>query len=86
MENRAFIFSKVVEIVAEVAECETDEISADTSLPEELDVDSLMGLEILVMVEKEFGVKLDEDKLHEMTTADNITNLIVEQMKAELVA
>ncbi len=77
MEMRSNVFTRVVDIVAEVAECEVVEIAADTNLPDELEVDSLMGLEILVMVEKEFGVKLEEDQLHLMTTVDNITNLIV---------
>lgn len=77
MLDTTTVFNKVIDIVAEVAECEPEEISADTSLPDELEVDSLMGLEILVMVEKEFGVKLEEDQLHLMTTADNITKLIV---------
>jgi len=85
MKNRQFIFEKVSEVVAEVAECDISEITADINLPNELSVDSLMGLEILVMIEKEFNVKLDEDKLEEMTTVNNITNLVLEEMQKEVV-
>jgi len=37
------------------------------------------------MIEKEFNVKLDEDKLEEMTTVNNITNLVLEEMQKEVV-
>lgn len=75
--EKAIILDQVIEMVAEVVECSPSEITAATNLPDELGIDSLMGLEILVMVERTFAVKLGEDQLHLMTTPENITNLIL---------
>jgi len=75
--QREAILEEVIKMVAEVIECEPSEIAATSSLPDELGIDSLMGLEVLVMVERFFGVKLGEDQLHLMTTPENITNLVI---------
>lgn len=78
--NREEILTQVIEMVAEVAELEVEEVSADANLPDELGIDSLMGLEILVMVERSFGAKLQEEQLQLMTTPDKITELIIENL------
>jgi len=71
------ILEQVIKMVAEVAECEPSEIAPNSSLPDELGIDSLMGLEVLVMVERFFGIKLGEDQMHLMTTPESITDLVV---------
>jgi acyl carrier protein len=78
MENFKEILNKVAAIVADVAECEVEDVQAESSLPNDLGIDSLMGLEILVRVEKEFGVKLGEEQIMLMDTPHNITQLILQ--------
>jgi acyl carrier protein len=78
MENFKEILNKVSAIVADVAECEVEDVQAESSLPNDLGIDSLMGLEILVRVEKEFGVKLGEEQIMLMDTPHNITQLILQ--------
>lgn len=78
MENFNEILGKVSTIVADVAECDAAEVQAESSLPNDLGIDSLMGLEILVRVEKEFGVKLGEEQIMLMDTPYNITQLILQ--------
>ncbi len=75
--QREVILEQVINMVAEVVECEPSEISPNSSLPDELGIDSLMGLEVLVMVERFFGVKLGEDQMHLMTSPDSITDLVI---------
>ena len=69
MENTAEL---VHQIVADVIEVEAEELGFDDNLPEEHDVDSLLGLEILVALEKQFKVKIPEAMLQEMTTVNQI--------------
>jgi acyl carrier protein len=76
MQNKNQTLEKVKGIIAEVAELDPSSISNDASLPYELGVDSLMGLQILVELEKEFGVELNEEQLLLMTTPNNIVALL----------
>lgn len=66
----------VKEIVADIIEVEADELGVDDSLPEEHDVDSLLGLEILVALEKKYKVKIPESMLQEMTTVRKIAETV----------
>jgi len=78
MEN---LFDTVAEILADVAECEVSEITLETNLPEDLGINSLMGLEIMVMLERKFKVKLKEEDLVKMTTPAQIIELLETQLE-----
>ena len=73
MENTAEL---VHQIVADVIEVEASELGFEDNLPEEHDVDSLLGLEILVALEKQFKVKIPESMLQEMTTVNQICDTL----------
>ena len=78
MEN---LFNDVAVILADVAECEVSEITLETNLPEDLGINSLMGLEIMVMLERKFKIKLKEEDLVKMTTPDEIIALLEIQLE-----
>lgn len=72
---------EIIEIISEIAEQEPEDVGLDDNLPEKHDVNSLMGLEILVALEKKYKVKIPESKLQEMTTIRKISDLILEAKK-----
>lgn len=72
---------KLVGMIAEILEVEPEEIKDDTDLVEELDADSMMALEILACVEKEFQIKISEEELQNFTTVNNIISIIEERIK-----
>ncbi|MBY8914111.1 acyl carrier protein [Bacillus sp. YC2] len=74
---------KLIEMIADILEVEPDEIKDNTDLVEELDADSMMALEILASVEKEFQVKIPEEELQRFTTVNNIISIIEERMKGK---
>lgn len=57
------IFEKVVEIIAEQLGVDNaEEITATTSLMDDLEADSLDAVEIIMSIEDEFGIEIpDED-------------------------
>ena len=57
------ILTKVMSCVAEVLALEPDEISAGASLMEELGADSLDLVELMYLLEQEFGVALSQQDL-----------------------
>ncbi|MCK1985456.1 MULTISPECIES: acyl carrier protein [Peribacillus] len=72
---------KLVEMIAEILEVEIEDIKDDTDLVEELDADSMMALEILASVEKEFQIKIAEEELQKFTSLNNIISVIEEKSK-----
>lgn len=78
MEN---LLKEIAEIIAPIAECDVASVTPDVDLPTTLEVDSLRGLEIMVMIERKFKVKLSEERLPEMTTPRSIAAMIQEQLE-----
>ena len=67
---------EIIEIVADIAELEVEEVAADASL-EDLGVDSLGGLRIVAAVEKRYGVVIDETEITKIRTMPDIFALVV---------
>ncbi len=78
------LFENVAEILAEVAECHIGDVKPDTNLADELGVSSLMGLEILVMLERKYEVKLEEEVLFKMTTPRNVMDILKEELEKKV--
>ncbi|MBF7156610.1 acyl carrier protein [Bacillus albus] len=72
---------KLIQMIAEVLEVEIEDIKDDTDLVEELDADSMMALEILAGIEKEFQIKIPEEELQKFTSLNNIISVIEENSK-----
>ncbi|QTR06016.1 acyl carrier protein, partial [Saccharothrix algeriensis] len=49
---------------------------------EDLGVDSLMALEVMVVLEKKYGVKIAESELREVTNLKKAYDLLTEKLKA----
>lgn len=80
MENQENLYEKVYEILADIAECEIKELKPDTDLLNEIGVTSLMGLEVLVELERNFTVSLDEEVLAKMGTPRDIVEILEERL------
>lgn len=64
------IEKEVTSIVAEVTELDRDEIwnKRDANFFKELEIDSLLALEILALIEKKFKIQIPEEKLVDITS------------------
>lgn len=74
--NETEMVRRIAAIVAKIAEKDESLIQADTDLRDGLGIDSMMGLEIMFGVEKEFKVHLKEEDLPKMRTINGIIGLI----------
>ena len=78
------IEKEVTSIVAEVTELEESEIweKRDADFFKELEIDSLLALEILALIEKKFKIQIPEEKLVDITSLSatiGMTKSIVEE-------
>lgn len=68
-------------IVAEVLDLEPDDITDDANFIDDLGVDSLMALEIVVVLEKRFGVRFAETELRQVTSLGQAYDLVAAKLR-----
>jgi acyl carrier protein len=69
---------KLKELLAEVLDLEED-FSVDAHFMKDLNLSSLMGLEVMVAVEKEYQVKFEEEEIKKLTTVMNVYEALKEK-------
>ena len=66
----------LAEIVEEVAGVAQDDVTAEKSFVDDLDIDSLSMVEIAVQAEDKFGVKIPDDELANLKTVGDAVNYV----------
>ena len=72
--------NKILQIVAEVSEMNIEEITFHSELVDDLEIDSMMSLEILTRLEKEFSISLSEEDFAKFDTVNDIISLVGEKI------
>lgn len=70
------ILKGLAEIVEEVAGVAEDDVTAEKSFVDDLDIDSLSMVEIAVQAEDKFGVKIPDDELANLKTVGDAVKYI----------
>ncbi|RRA95153.1 acyl carrier protein [Paenimyroides viscosum] len=77
------IIEKVNEILVEEFEVDAEVIEADKNLKQTLDLDSLDYVDLVVIIESNFGVKLVEADFIDMVTFQDFYNIINNKIAAK---
>ncbi|KAA5534174.1 acyl carrier protein [Paenimyroides baculatum] len=77
------IIDKVNEILVEEFEVDAEVIEADKNLKQTLDLDSLDYVDLVVIIESNFGVKLVEADFMGMVTFQDFYNIINNKIAAK---
>jgi len=67
--------------VAEVLDVDETSVTDEAQFTDELGVDSLMALEVMVVLEKKYSVKLAEDELRKVSCLQKAYDLLAEKLK-----
>ncbi|WP_026424269.1 acyl carrier protein [Actinokineospora inagensis] len=78
--SEAEILEGLGEIVEEVAGVAPDDVTADKSFVDDLDIDSLSMVEIAVQAEDRFGVKIPDDELANLKTVGDAVNYVAKHV------
>jgi acyl carrier protein len=70
-------------LIAEILDVDRASVTDDANFIEDLGVDSLMALEVMVVLERTYGVKLDESQLKEMTSLSAVYELLEASLGAQ---
>ena len=74
--DRDEAFKKFQECVAEVLDVPSDEIRPEATWQEDLDADSLAVVEIILVVDEEFDIKVPDADSENMTTVSQAFELV----------
>lgn len=72
------VFEKLKTIIIEEFEIEEDLITMNTTLTDELDIDSLDLVDLVMTVEDEFSIELPDEALENMKTIGDLVKYIEE--------
>jgi acyl carrier protein len=70
------IRAEVKNLVARVTEREVSEIPDDAHFMEQLGVDSLMAMEIMIAVDRKFGIDIPEEEFNKATNVNESVALV----------
>ncbi|OKK07790.1 polyketide-8 synthase acyl carrier protein [Streptomyces sp. CB03234] len=68
--------------IAEVIDVDVDEVTHTADFKEDLDVDSLLAMEILVTLERKYQVKVNESNLQDVRSLESVFDLLAEKVVA----
>jgi acyl carrier protein len=63
-------------LLAETIDADAADVQDDTDFVETLGVDSLMALEVVVVLERKYGVKFAEAEMREVRTLDSAYDIV----------
>ncbi|MBL1114905.1 acyl carrier protein [Streptomyces sp. 110] len=69
-------------IVADILEVDATDVADDADFMEDLEVDSLMALEVIVVLEKKYGVKFAESELRQVVSLRQAHELLTQKLRA----
>lgn len=81
--SNADIKQKLNEILVEEFEVDAEVIQPEAPLRESLDLDSLDYVDLVVLIESNFGVKLGEADFAGMTTFQDFYNVVANKISAK---
>lgn len=70
------IRSEVKNLVARVTEREPNEIPDEAHFMDELGVDSLMAMEIMIAVDRKFGIDIPEEEFNKATNVNESVKMV----------
>lgn len=76
MADNAEILAGLAKILKEATAGAAQNVTAEKSLGEDLDIDSLTMVEIAIRTEEEFGVSIPDDELSNFKTVGDAVNYI----------
>lgn len=73
---------QIREIAADIMEVDVERIGWTTHFWDELDADSMQGIELLSALERRFGITIEQNSLADMKDVQSTTEVVMAIMKA----
>jgi len=70
------IEKEIIAIISEIAGVEENEISPQSHLANDLEIDSIKAIEIIVAIEKKYKISIRDEDISQIKTVQEILNLV----------
>ncbi|HEY9724032.1 MAG TPA: acyl carrier protein [Oscillatoriaceae cyanobacterium] len=70
------VLQKVTEVVAEVLEVDAATLDPDANLIKDLNMDSVLAIDIATLLEKHYHVQVPDERMEELTSVRAIAHLV----------
>jgi acyl carrier protein len=74
--NDEQVLEKIAKILDEVAEIDPSTVRMDSAFGTDLDVDSLLMVEIVVVIEERFEIRIPEDTMTDLRVVADLVKMI----------
>ena len=81
--KREEILEKVKDLIADKLGVERDEVVEEASLIDDLGADSLDLVDLVMVFEEEFGVKIEDEELENIKTVKDVVDGIMKKLEGE---
>lgn len=79
--GRDYVVDKVNEFLIDEFELEPEQLIPDALMKDDLDIESLDFVDIAVIIEKEFNLKVTSEQMVKIRKLDDLYNFILEEHK-----
>jgi acyl carrier protein len=69
---------EVISIIADISGFEEDEITLDSNMQDELEIDSIKAIEITVALEKKYKISIRDDDIPKIVTVRNAVDAVTD--------
>ena len=80
MQDRSVIVADIRSAIAEIAEVEVGTVEPETDLIRDLEIDSLMSIELLFMLEQRFGIVIPQEVIPTLVTVNGIADAVTSRL------
>lgn len=77
------ITTKIIDLLSEEFEVEKETITPEADIKKTLDLDSLSMVDLVALLEENFGIKISGNDIVKATTFDKMYDLVSENMKKD---
>lgn len=75
--------SEILKTLSSVTRIDLSQITDEVLIRDELGIDSLMGIEIIAKIEKEFNIEIEESFLMDIETVGEFIRIIEQKLKCK---
>ena len=81
--NENSVEKEIISIISDVSGFDVEEITPDTDLAKELEIDSIKAIEITVAIEKKFKISIRDEDVPKITTVRQAVELTRNLLEAK---
>ncbi|MEW6052982.1 MAG: acyl carrier protein [Nitrospirota bacterium] len=72
---------EIISIISDVSGTDTEDITADMNLANDLEIDSIKAIEIVVAIEKKYKISVRDEDIPSITTPRQVIDLTIMLLK-----